>query len=180
MKEIKRKNSKILTERDCQRNVKYGNARFTKVPLKPLSSRKCGRFCRFPHSNRAYFKLLSPLLLLGKKYGSYFTEKPQIKIICLKKQKHGYLNHTLSDKAFRSTLVNRALPSLHGWSLKITLTVPLTSNSEHVNPKPRASFHSQHSEPYIIACQLPTFSIKSPIDHPPLYFVFLPNINILK
>ena len=34
---------------------------------------------------------------------------------------HGYLIHTGSDTGF----VNRALPSLNGGSLKITLTVPL-------------------------------------------------------
>ena len=32
--------------------------------------------------------------------------------------------HTLSDKAFQGTVVNRALPFLHGGSLEYTLTVP--------------------------------------------------------
>ena len=39
-----------------------------------------------------------------------------------KKQKHGYLIYTWSDKAFKGTIVNQALPSLHGGSLEITLT----------------------------------------------------------
>ena len=37
----------------------------------------------------------------------------------LQKQNHGYLIHTLSDKAFVGTMVNRALPSLRGGSLDI-------------------------------------------------------------
>ena len=41
------------------------------------------------------------------------------------KQKNGYLIHTWSDKVFKGTVVNRALPSLHGGSLKIIITVPL-------------------------------------------------------
>ena len=53
-----------------------------------------------------------------------FAEKPQMKIISLKKQKHWYLINTWSEKAFKGTVVNRALPSVDGGSLKITLTVP--------------------------------------------------------
>ena len=34
----------------------------------------------------------------------------------------------IMNKAFKGTVVNRALPSLHGGSLKITLTVPLKAN----------------------------------------------------
>ena len=34
--------------------------------------------------------------------------------------------HTWEDKAFKSTVVNLALTSLHIWSLDITLTVPLS------------------------------------------------------
>ena len=36
----------------------------------------------------------------------------------LKKLKHGYLINTSSDKDFKGTVVNRALPSLHGDNLK--------------------------------------------------------------
>ena len=40
-------------------------------------------------------------------------------------------------KAFIGTIVNRALPSLHGWSLVITFTVPfivimLTTDTENL------------------------------------------------
>ena len=45
-----------------------------------------------------------------------FAENPQMKINSLKKQKHGYLIHTWSDKAFKGIVVNRALPSLLGGS----------------------------------------------------------------
>ena len=36
--------------------------------------------------------------------------------------------HTLSNKALRGTVANRTLPSLHGWSLEIPLTVPSICN----------------------------------------------------
>ena len=36
---------------------------------------------------------------------------------------HWYLKHTWSDKAFKGTVVNRALPSLYGGSVEIALTV---------------------------------------------------------
>ena len=54
-----------------------------------------------------------------------FADKPQMKINSLKKLKHGDLIHTWSDKAFKGTVVNRALTSLHGESLEITFTVLL-------------------------------------------------------
>ena len=41
-----------------------------------------------------------------------FAKKSQIKN-SLKKQKHGYLFHTLLDKALKGTVVNRTLPSKH-------------------------------------------------------------------
>ena len=47
----------------------------------------------------------------------------------LKKLKHQCLINTQLDKAFKGTVVNRALPSLHGGSLEITLTVPLKSRT---------------------------------------------------
>ena len=40
-------------------------------------------------------------------------------------KKRQYLPHFLSDKSFKDTVLNRALPSLHRGSLEITLTVPL-------------------------------------------------------
>ena len=39
--------------------------------------------------------------------------------------KRRYFPHYRTDKYFKGTVVNRALPSLHERSLKITLTVPL-------------------------------------------------------
>jgi len=48
-----------------------------------------------------------------------------MKMKSLKKQKHAYLIHTWSDKAFKGRVVHRALPSLHGWSLEIKRSVPL-------------------------------------------------------
>ena len=41
------------------------------------------------------------------------------------KEKHGVLIYTCSDKAFKGTVVNLALPSLHGGLLEIARTVPL-------------------------------------------------------
>jgi len=59
------------------------------------------------------------LLLKARNAQVTFAEKSQFL-----KQKHGVLIHSWSDKALKSTLVNRALPSLHGGSLEITLAVP--------------------------------------------------------
>ena len=54
-----------------------------------------------------------------------FAKKPQMKINSLKKQKHLYLLYIWSGINVKGTDVNRALSSLLGWSLEITLTVPL-------------------------------------------------------
>ena len=45
-----------------------------------------------------------------------------------KQKKHWYLIHAWSDKAFKATVVNRALSSLQGGFFEITLTVPLNSS----------------------------------------------------
>ena len=52
-----------------------------------------------------------------------YAKKPQMKIYSLKKQNHWYLIRTWSDKAFKGTVVNRALTSLHGGLLEIMLTI---------------------------------------------------------
>jgi len=46
-----------------------------------------------------------------------------MKIKSLKKQKHGYLIHSLSDNDIKGIVVNRALPYLHEGLLEITLSV---------------------------------------------------------
>ena len=51
-----------------------------------------------------------------------FIYKPQLKTVSFENYKHGYLLYT-SGKAFKDTLVNRALSSLDGESLEITFTL---------------------------------------------------------
>ena len=41
-------------------------------------------------------------------------------------KKHWCKINTLSEKAYKGAVLNQALTSLHGGSLEITLTVPLT------------------------------------------------------
>ena len=53
--------------------------------------------------------IISPLLLKSK--------RQKIKI----NKKHGYLIHTLKDKALKGTFVNRTLPSLHGEFLNLKM-----------------------------------------------------------
>ena len=49
----------------------------------------------------------------------------RLKMISFQNYKHWYIIHTSPDKTFKGTVVNQALLSLHGGSLKITLTVLL-------------------------------------------------------
>ena len=49
-----------------------------------------------------------------------------MKIKRLKKQKHGYLIHTWSDKDLKGAVVNREVSCLNGGSLEITLRGPLS------------------------------------------------------
>ena len=55
-----------------------------------------------------------------------------MKINSLKKQKYLCIIHTLSEKAFKGTVVNQTLPSLHEGSLAILLTVPLKSSFQEL------------------------------------------------
>ena len=53
------------------------------------------------------------------RYGQEFlVEKPQLRIISFYNYKHGYLIHTLLDKALKGNFFNQALLSLHEGSLK--------------------------------------------------------------
>ena len=73
----------------------------------------------FSWLEKCLFLGVSPfLLIINKKCASHFRreENPQMKINSLKKK--WYLVHT-----FKGTVVNRALSSLHGGPLEITLTV---------------------------------------------------------
>ena len=91
---------------------KDGNARFTLIPLKPLLP---------------FFLLEKCFILKISKYffaSSYFRINTTINI-CFWNFKHGYLIHTWRDKAFKGTVVNRTLPSLHRGSLEVAFTVPL-------------------------------------------------------
>ena len=45
-----------------------------------------------------------------------FADNPQMKIIGLQQQKHGYQNHTCSDKASKDTVVYRTWHSKDGES----------------------------------------------------------------
>ena len=84
---------------------------FTMVPLKPYSGLKCG---------------LGKVFISADFYiVSYKQERPQMKIHSLNKQKHAYIIHTWSDKAFKETDENGALPFFNGESILTMLTVPL-------------------------------------------------------
>ena len=82
---------------------KDGNARFTTIPLKPVSDKKkYKRYRRFSDSKSPLFLLISPLVFFAH---DTFEEKSQ---------------------SFKVTVLNRTLSSLHEGSLEITHTVPLT------------------------------------------------------
>ena len=51
---------------------------------------------------------------------SFLQRNSKLKKTVLMKQKHGYLIHILSDKAFKGTVVNLAMTSLHVGSHEIT------------------------------------------------------------
>ena len=66
-------------------------------------------------------------ILLAEKYIGI------IKIKHLNLEKRQYLPHYWSVKYFKGTVVNREMPSLHGGSLEITLSVPLMSLKSSLN-----------------------------------------------
>ena len=113
--------------RDCRAifsnsSRKDSNAQFAIVPLNPYSDIKKHARVRKKHVISA---LSSSLFLIRKKCAIYFCKNPQMKINILKEQKHGYLIHTWIRKAFKGTVVNRALPSLHRGSHEITFKCQL-------------------------------------------------------
>ena len=62
-----------------------------------------------------------------------FVETPQLKKNSIHYYKHLYLIQTWSDKAFKGTVVNRVLPSLHEgpFEIEITVTISLREKTEH-------------------------------------------------
>ena len=64
---------------------------------------------------------------LNKKCASHFCWETANENKHFKKHKNRNLIHTWSDKAFKDTVLNRVFPSVHGGSLRITLTVPLST-----------------------------------------------------
>ena len=93
------------------------------VPMKSLADENCGRYCRFSRFKRFFSdNFYMP---------SYRIRKAQIS---LKYYKTRFLIHTIIRKnlfkiGFKDTVVNWALPFLHGMSFEITRTVP---SSQHV------------------------------------------------
>ena len=57
------------------------------------------------------------------------TKKTYRNLTLFNIEKRQYLPHYLSDKGFKGTVVNQALPSLHGGSVEITLEATLTKNA---------------------------------------------------
>ena len=83
--------SVILSGPPC----KDGNAWFTTVPWKNVED------------------TIVILFLFTSFSRVTFAEKPQMKINNIQRQKHWCLVHTWSDKAFKCTVVNRAVSSMH-------------------------------------------------------------------
>ena len=93
-------------------------------PLQPLSDKDTEFF--FLLEKCLIFVCFSCLrcFLMTRNEQVTFAEKQQVKMNSLKKQKHLDLFHTWSNKGLKGSFVNPTLPSLHGGSLEITLTVP--------------------------------------------------------
>ena len=96
---------------------KDANVRFTTVPLKPLIYQKGGRSTILLLARIIYWIVSFSVAShkQGMRSASHLrVENPKMKKNSLKKEKQRYLIHTWSDKAFKGTAVNRALPSFHG------------------------------------------------------------------
>ena len=108
--------SVISSDRPC----KDGNTRIKTVAPKSYSDRKCGIV-----NISASFSIASSKQ--GMRKSISHGESANVNN-SLKKQNHWYLIRSWPGRAFKGTVVNQALPSLHGGSLEITLTVPLALN----------------------------------------------------
>ena len=98
-------------------------ARFTTVPFQPLSDKNVEDnvvFLTRKMSNSDNF-------FITNKCASPFCIETAKEKKSLKKQKHGYLIQNLTDKAFKGTVVNRALTFMHKGLFESTPSV----SSEH-------------------------------------------------
>ena len=93
---------------------KDGNARFSIVTFKPYSEKNVENIVVFMTQKVFISSSFSFIFLKTRSAQVTFEVKPQIKMKSLKKKKHKKIIHAWSDKVFKSTLVNRVLPSLHG------------------------------------------------------------------
>ena len=87
-------------------------------PLKPYSDQESGNYNRFSYSKNGSLWFFLQWLLYARNVQIAFAENPWI-------QKPWYLIYLWPNKAFKSIVVNRTLPSLNRGSLKNTLTRPL-------------------------------------------------------
>ena len=102
---------------------KHDNVQFATVPLETLIWSKVLKISSFFWLIKCLFLWVSSLLFINKKCPSYYSRRREPGNE--KEQKHWNRIHTWADIAFKGTVVNQALPSFHGWSLEIRLTVPL-------------------------------------------------------
>ena len=93
----------------CDSPCKDGNALEVKIWS------KMWKILSFFLLEKYFFLIIYQMLLITKKCSSQCNFH--------REKNHEYLINTWSDKAFDGKVVNRALSSLHGGSLEITLTV---------------------------------------------------------
>ena len=108
--------------------ISFWHQRYFKLSSPELLSihyRDCKSYLKWPYMQKVYFSdNFFIVFFICKEWASPFRrESENEKKKKLIKPKH--LIHTWSDKAFKSSVVNLALSSLHKRSLEITFTVPL-------------------------------------------------------
>ena len=112
-------NSTLAIDKKCG-----SYSRFTTVPLQLIKSVEVIAvflgLTMFNSDNSNIFSCCINMLVT-------FVKNSKLKIISFKNYKHFNSIHTWSDKAFNRTVLNPALSPLHGGSLEITLTVPLSA-----------------------------------------------------